>query len=316
MVKAKVFVTGGGGFVGRNLIKQLIADGYEVVAMTRSEGSKSTVEKLGAKNVHGDLSSVEELASAMKGCDAVFHIAALASLDGPWEIFERDNIVATENVVNGALKAGVRRLIHCSTEAVLCGENPIINADETAPYPNYPYGPYPKSKMISEQNVLEANGKNGIETLAVRPRIVWGKDDSNILPRLCDAVRTGEFKYINGGNYLTSTCHIDNLVEGMMKAYGKGKAGEVYFLTDGEPIEFRDFVVQMLATHGVDASKCWSIPSSLGYFLGWVGFIPKTYVRLWGEEVTVVDAKARREIGYQGKVTIAEGIKELKRLAQ
>mmetsp|Transcript_13526 Transcript_13526/g.24223 ORF Transcript_13526/g.24223 Transcript_13526/m.24223 type:complete len:317 (+) Transcript_13526:222-1172(+) len=310
----KVFVTGGGGFVGRNLIKWLVGNGYVVVAMTRSEASGKTVQDLGATKVQGDLSDVDEIVAGMGGCEAVFHCAALASLQGPWEVFKRDNIDATRNVIQACRNAGVKRLIHCSTEAVLCGENSIVNATEESPYPKHPCGPYPESKMISEIDVLEANDPDRLETVVVRPRIVWGRDDTNILPLLSEQVKNGRFMFINHGDFLTSVCHIDNLIEGLIKAYLNGEPGNSYFVTDGKPIKFREFVIKTLATQGVDASNCWSFPASLGYLASWFGLMSRTYVRLWGEEVTLVDNKARNEIGYEGRVTFEQGLQSLSTL--
>lgn len=137
-------------------------------------------------------------------------------------------------------------------------------------------------------------------------------------------MRTGRFRWFGGGRYLTSTCHVANCVEGMLLAAEKGRGGEAYFLTDGEPVEFRGFITAMLATQGVDAGER-TLPygvaatvASVGDLL-WGTFglggrppLTRTEVLLMGREVTVRDDKARRELGYEGRRSREEGLREMK----
>jgi nucleoside-diphosphate-sugar epimerase len=248
----------------------------------------------------------------MAGCDVVFHAAAHVKEHGKLDEFMRINVGGTERALAAAKAAGVKRFVHVGTEAVLAGGKPIVQADETWPYPKHPAGPYPITKGLAEAAVIAANS-DGFETVAIRPRFIWGKGDTSLLPQLVEAVKRKRFGWIGGGHYLTSTCHVANVVEGALLAADKGKPGAIYFLTDGTPVEFRDFITRMLATQGVDAGTRevprW-LAKSLAALTGWMANPPvtKSALALVGHEVTVVDAKARAELGYTGHVSIDAGL--------
>ncbi len=308
----QAFVTGGSGFVGRALIPALVARGVAVRALARSDAAAAAVVAAGATAVRGDLDDGTALVAGMTGCDVVFHAAAYVKPHGPLAEFLRANVEGTENVLTAARQAGVTRFVHIGTEAVLADGKPIVRADETRPRAARPAGAYPLTKGKAEAAVIAA-AKDGLATVVVRPRFIWGKGDTTLLPELKDAVARGRYAWIGGGRYLTSTCHVDNVVEGAIAAAERGRAGEIYFLTDGEPVEFRGFITELLATQGVTVGTR-SIPRwvarAIASVTGWMKVPPvtKTAIALVGHEVTVVDAKARRELGYTGAVTIAAGL--------
>jgi nucleoside-diphosphate-sugar epimerase len=314
------FVTGGSGFIGGELIRLLVAEGWQVRALGRSEAALARVASLGAQPVPGDIAagSIEGLA----GVDVVFHSAAWLA-GGDAALAEATNIGGTAAMLAAARAAGVARFVHVGTEAVLVGGPPIHNADETWPIPARPIGLYPATKAAAEKLVRAANAP-GFETIVVRPRFVWGKGDRTLLPRLAQAVTSGQFAWIGGGRYLTSTSHVSNVCEGLLKAARSGKPGGVYFVTDGAPIQFRAMVEALLETQGI-AAPTRSVPHALASLLasgaemawrvlGKAGepTLSRAVLRLIGEEVTVNDALARRELGYVGAVTRAEGLAELR----
>jgi nucleoside-diphosphate-sugar epimerase len=322
---ADAFVTGGSGFVGRNLIRELRRRSQGVRALARSREAARTVADAGAEPVRGDLDDAS-LAKAMQGCSVVFHAAAKVGDFGRESDFLRVNVQGTEHLLRAARQAKVPRFVHVSTEAVLVGGPPIVRADESWPLPERPIGLYPTTKGMAERAVLAAGGPD-LATMIVRPRFIWGRDDSTLLPRLVEAVRKRQFVWFAGGRYLTSTCHVANCCEGMLLAAERGRGGEIYFLTDGTPIEFRSFVTRLLATQGVTPGNL-SIPRGVARAAGaalealWSGLglsgsppLTRTAVRLVGEEVTVVDAKARRELGYQARLSVEEGLRELEAAA-
>jgi nucleoside-diphosphate-sugar epimerase len=257
------------------------------------------------------------MTAAMRGCDTVFHAAAHVEQHGPLATFMAINVGGTENALAAARASGVKRFVHIGTEAVLADGKPIVRADETVPRAYRPAGPYPFTKGLAESAVLEGNGE-GLETVVVRPRFIWGKGDTSLLPQIVEAVKRGRFGWLGGGRYLTSTCHVDNVVEGALLAAERGRPAEIYFLTDGAPVEFRDFMTRLLATQGVDASRVRDVPIWLARLVavatGWMKQPPvtKTALALVGHEVTVDDAKARRELGYQAKTTIEAGLAAMK----
>jgi nucleoside-diphosphate-sugar epimerase len=322
----KVFVTGGSGFVGRNLIATLVARGDSVVALARSPQAVATVRALGAEAAHGDLDDVPAMRAGMAGAAVVIHCAAKVEDWGDPAEFHRINVLGTQQVMEAARAAGVPRVVHISTEAVLVDGTPIRNADETRPRALKPVGLYPASKGQAEAVALAANGQ-GLEVVAVRPRFIWGKGDTAILPKLIEVMQKKQFAWFSGGHNLTSTCHVRNVCEGALLAAERGRPGEIYFLTDGEPVEFRAFITAMAQSQGVDPGSR-EIPRGLIYALAAVGeflwtwlplkgrpLVTRSAILLTGNEVTVNDAKARREIGYRGLVSREAGLAEMRAAA-
>ena len=145
--------------------------------------------------------------------------------------------------------------MHVGTEAALVDGNALVNADETWPLKPDSRAYYPRSKARAEQAVVAANGAGGMETVVVRPRFVWGPGDTTLLPGIVELIRSGKFAWVGGGGNLTSTAHVDNVVEGLVLAAEKGRGGEAYFVTDGDPIPFREMITALVATQGVEPGK-------------------------------------------------------------
>ncbi|ADO74280.1 NAD-dependent epimerase/dehydratase family protein [Stigmatella aurantiaca] len=318
----RAFVTGGSGFVGQRLIATLREQGHTVKALGRSEAARAEVLRAGAEPCEGDLSSPEALQRGMEGCEVVFHAAAVVKMWCPRaEIFDA-NVRGTEHVLEAARSVGIQRLVHVSTEAVLMDGTLLSRADETWPLPSHPVGDYASTKSAAERLVLSVNSP-GFTTVVVRPRFIWGKGKDPALAAVTEAVRSGRFWWIDGGHYQTSTCHVANCVEGMLLAAEKGKGGQAYFLTDGEPVDFREFMTALLKAQGVEPGGK-SLPRWLGMGMATVGEALWTFLRLpgrppatraemlvVGQEVTVSDAKARQELGYTGRMTREKGFQEL-----
>ncbi|MGH7289207.1 MAG: NAD-dependent epimerase/dehydratase family protein, partial [Myxococcota bacterium] len=194
--------------------------------------------------------------------------------------------------------------------------------DERMPLPARPLGLYPLSKGLAERRALAANGP-ALTTVVVRPRFIWGRGDSVLLPGLIAAMKSGAWFWFGGGRHRTSTCHVRNVCAGTLLAAEKGRGGEVYFLTDGEPVEFRDFVTRLVRTQGVEP-PAREIPLWVGDVLATGGelvwgalrlsgqpLLARTAMNLFFREVTVRDAKARGELGYQPVVSLEDGLAEL-----
>ena len=319
---APAFVTGGSGFIGQVLIRRLVADGHEVRALARSQGSAATVEAAGAQPVNGDLDDMASLATGAAGCALAFHAAAAVLEWGPREEFVRGNVTGTANVLAAARRAGVRRVVHVGTEAALLAGQPLVNADETAPLRPDSKAYYTATKAEAERLVREASA-DGFETVVLRPRLVWGRGDTTLLPEVVKAVEAGKFAWIGGGRHLTSTTHVDNTVEGMVLAAERGRPGEAYFVTDGDPVVFREFVTELLATQGVEAPSR-SMPRPLAHavaaggeglwrLLRLKGAPPVTRLAYWlsALEATIDVTKARSELGYEPVTSIPDGMAAL-----
>ncbi len=320
------FVTGGSGFIGGRLITRLVADGWKVRALARSDASAAAVEALGAEAVRGDLDDRDSMAAGAEGCDVTFHLAAHLGEWGPWEEFERGNVTGTRNALAASEAAGVRRFVHCGTEAALMAGEPLVNVDETAPLRPDSKAPYPATKARAEQAVRSAN-REGFETVVVRPRFVWGEGDTTLLPVMKEMIEKGRFAWIGGGGNRTDITHVDNVVEGLVLAAERGAPGEAYFVTDGEPVVFREFVTELLATKGVEPPDR-SLPGALAGPLATVseaawrllplpGAPPMSRFTSWvlTQECTIDISKARRDLGYEPVVAREQGLAEMRAAA-
>jgi nucleoside-diphosphate-sugar epimerase len=317
------FVTGGSGFIGGRLIERLRRDGWSVKALARSPSSAEKVRSLGAEPVEGDLEDMQALRRGAEGCSLAFHAAAHLGEWGSREDFERVNVAGTRNVLSASREAGVRRFVHVGTEAALIAGQPLVNADETAPLRPDSNALYCATKAIAEQAVRDANG-DALETVVVRPRLVWGRGDTTIMPSLVKAIEAGRFAWIGGGRHRTSTTHVDNTVHGLVLGAEKGQPGGVYFVTDGEPVVFREFITELVATQGVEAPDR-NMPAPLAgaaavasegiwRALRLKSTPPITRLAVWlsSQECTIDISRARSELGYNPVRTIADGMSELR----
>ncbi len=320
---AIVFVTGGSGFIGGRLIERLVADGHAVRALARSDGAAAKVRERGAEPVNGDLSDRAAMRAGAEGCELAFHAAAMLGDWGKREDFERGNVEGTRNALEATASAGVRRFVHVGTEAALLAGEPLVNVDETAPLrPDSP-ALYSSTKARAEQLVLNANRDGTFETVVVRPRFVWGRGDTALLPAMVQMVKAGRFAWVGGGKNRTSITHVDNVVEGLILGATKGRPGNAYFVTDGEDVVFKEFVSALLATQNVTPPSR-NVPVGVAHALAVAGETawralplpgepPLTRFAYWvtSQECTIRINKARDQLGYKPIRTRAEGLAEL-----
>ena len=313
------FVTGGSGFVGTALIRRLAADGWTVRALARSPEAEAKVRKAGAEAVRGDLLDAGALERGARGAGVAFHSAARLGDFGPWKEFRRVNVDGTKAVIAACRAAGVKRLVHVGTEAALMHGQPLVAVDEHYPLALRSRAPYSATKAAAEAAVIEANG-DGLETVVVRPRFVWGAGDTTLLPIIVAMARSGRLRWIGGGRQLTSTTHVDNTVEGLVLAAERGVPGNAYFVTDGSPVVFREFVSALLATQGVQAPEgelplpvaraVARVSETAWRLLPLPGAPPVASFSVWasGLEATIDDTKARTQLGYRPPMTRDHGL--------
>jgi nucleoside-diphosphate-sugar epimerase len=316
------FVTGGSGFIGGALIERLRAEGWTVRALARSDTAAARVGELGAEPVRGDLEDRRALEEGAAGCEVAFHCAAKVDDWGEPEEFERLNVFGTQNTLDACIAAGVRRFVHAGTEAALSAGQPLVNVTEDAPLrPDSPIL-YAASKARAEQRVRAANG-DGIETVVIRPRFVWGRGDTTLLPELIQLVESGRFRWIGGGAQLTDTTNVENTVEGLWLGAAKATPGSVYFVTDGEPVVFREFLTSWLGTQGVSipdqtvptavADAAAAVAERAWRLLRRPGSPPLTRLAVWlsSKECTLDITRAKRELGYKPVVSREQGLAAL-----
>ncbi|PTY36246.1 epimerase [Saccharospirillum sp. MSK14-1] len=322
MTTTSYFLTGGSGYIGRNLIRFLTAQGHAVNALARSEKSAAMIETLGAKAVRGDVLD-SHLAEVMAGCAVLIHAAADTDHDNRSKTQYQTNVDGTRNVLDSARRAGIKKALVLSTESVLLTGKPLHHINEDQPIPAKAIGEYSRSKAAAERQAL-AFAAEDFQVIVVRPRFVWGRDDTTALPHLVAAAESGQLAWIDGGHYQTSTTHIHNLCVGIECALANGKNGEVYFITDDEPVEFRQFATDLLATQDV-AVPDKTVPLRLlktlasgGDFLSRIsggvirGPVTRQSLATSAFEVTLDINKAKTELGYQPAISRADGLAELK----
>jgi len=315
----KILVTGGSGFLGARLIPELVEEGHEVFALARSASSDKKVRALGATPARGDLEHAERL--SLPTMDAIIHAAARFRFAGPREPYFRTNVTGTRALLEAAKVSGAKTFVHVSAAGVIMDDrgSPIRDADENArTYPNS-FSGYLASKAQGEAWVLAAD-KPGFRTIALRPSAIWGPGDpfSREIP---DAIGSGRFAFINRGDYPFSTCHVDNVVEAIRLALDHGTGGRAYFVNDRETTTFRDFIAKLAALQDLSIEKVRSIPYRLAFTLGRLMELgaalvrsdkdpplTRSMIRMIGREMTTSDAAARRDLGYIGKVSRADGL--------
>jgi len=323
----KVLVTGGAGFLGQALCKALQAQGHEVTSFQRSHSP--ALEAMGVRQLRGDLADGAAVRDALAGQDAVFHNAAKAGAWGSEASYVDANVTGTRNVLAAMRAHGIGKLVYTSTPSVThSGRTPVEGGNET----NTPYGsgfkaPYPATKLVAEKEVLAANGPT-LATVALRPRLIWGPGDTQLLPRLVERARAGRLRFINGGHNRMDTTYIDNAAQAHVDAFnslapGAPCAGKAYFISNGEPRPVRDTVNDMLAAAGVPPVT-GNVPYGVAYAAGAVletiwrlfrigGEPPMT--RFLAEQLSTPHwydiSAARRDFGYVPRVSTAEGLERL-----
>jgi nucleoside-diphosphate-sugar epimerase len=316
----KIFITGATGFVGGAIARRLAPDNW-VLAMVRGSGSDEKIKALGVRPVLCTLESIGE--AMLRECDVVIHCAAYVEPWGRYQDFYHVNVEGTQRMLDMARKAGVKRFIFIGTEAALFAGQDMLDINETYPYPHKSPYHYSETKKLAERLVLEANDPGKFETISIRPRMVWGPGDETLLPNLVEMVDSGRFRWIDGGDYLTSTCHIYNLVDAVLLAMERGKGGEAYFITDKEVSTMRQFMTQWIQTAGRNPGNK-SVPGWLARFMGWLfeGIwklfrirkkppVTRFAAAIMSAHCTIRSDKAAVDLGYSPAVTVEEGMKML-----
>ncbi len=323
----KILVTGGGGFLGHALCKGLVEQGHEVASYNR--GHYRTLEPLGVHQIQGDLANRDALVAACAGVEAVFHNAAKAGAWGSYESYHLANVVGTDNVLAGCRAHGIGRLIYTSTPSVTHrATHPVEGGTaDTVPYGEDFKAPYATTKTIAEKAVLAANGPD-LATVALRPRLIWGPGDQQLLPRLASRAKAGRLRFVGGGHNVIDTTYIDNAAQAHFDAFahlapGAACAGRAYFISNGEPKPVREIVNALLRAAGAPTVEK-SLPFGAAYAIGaaceWLWPLLRLkdeppLTRFLAEQLSTTHwysmAPATRDFGYMPRVTIEEGLKRL-----
>jgi nucleoside-diphosphate-sugar epimerase len=316
----RIFISGASGFIG-GAIAQALASEHEVLAMSRSDKSDLRIKELGVESLRCDLATLEK--GDIPDCDAVVHCAAYVESWGTRELIWQINVEGTERILSAARAAGARRFLHMSTEAVLWRGQDLIDVTEEHPYPDHTPYLYSETKAEAERIVRAANENDGMQTVILRPRFVWGPGDQTLAPEIESMVEKGAFMWIDGGRARTSTTHIDNLVHGAKLVLERGKGGEAYFVTDGEVRSFREFLPELMRAYGVELGER-SMPSAIARPAAalieavWRTLRPSSAPPLTRHAIDLMCCdcilridKIENELGYKPVVSVVEGLRQL-----
>ncbi len=321
----KVLVTGGGGFLGSALVALARGRGLPVRSFARRHHAH--LEKLGVEQIQGDVADASIVEAAVAGCQTVFHTAAKAGLWGPERDYERVNMQGTRNVIAACRRSGARRIIFTSSPSVVFDGKAMAGADESAPYPSRFDAAYPRTKALAEQLIVASNSAD-LAAVSIRPHLIWGPGDNNLLPRIISRARSGRLRRIGRGEPLIDPIYIENAAMAHFLAADKLEpgspiAGKVYFVTQGEIIPLWTMIDRLLAAAGMplvrrSITRPVAIATAglleLGYFVSGQSAEPPLTRFLVRQLSTThwfkIDA-ARRDLGYEPRVSIDEGMRLL-----
>ena len=324
----KTFVTGANGFLGLYLAEQLRARGDDVRALVRQPCAE--LSAIGAELVLGDLRDAECVARACRGIDVVYHVAGVAGIWGDWEHFYGINTQGTEHVIAGCRRQGVGRLVYTSSPSVTFDGSDQSGVDETVPYPSRWLCHYSHTKALAEQRVLEASGgAGGLVTCALRPHLIWGPRDRQLIPRLLERARLGRLRRVGDGSNRVDTVYVENAAAAHWQAAdalaqpNSPVAGKAYFLSQGEPVRCWDWINEILelaglppVRRGVSFRAAWLAGAALERLYGWLGrreepvmtrFLAAQLAKDHFFDITA----AQRDFGYRATISTAEGLRRL-----
>jgi nucleoside-diphosphate-sugar epimerase len=291
-----VFITGASGFIGGKLAERLLGEGRSVRVLSRRPLPE--LEKLGAEVFRGDLADLAVLRRGCEGVGTVFHVAGRVGVWGPDAEFFRVNVEGTDNVIVACRAAGVRRLVYTSSPSVVYNGRDLAGVDESAPLCTQAPCAYPTSKAAAERLVAEANSPD-LATVSLRPHLVWGPGDKNVVPRVLDLARRGRLKIIGSGQNKVDVTHITNVVDAHLLAEQalanchlicdnkpdassglchvlsdtpvgpRPPGGKAYFITNGEPVVLWDWINELLRGMGIPEIK-QHVPLGAAYAAGGV----------------------------------------------
>jgi len=305
----KAFVTGGTGFIGSRLVRRLRERGDDVVALVRSPDKAEDLRDQGVELVQGDLSSEQAIRDGVKGCDAVFHVAAVYKVGIPTserESMWESNVGGTERVLDAAIEAGVPRIVYVSTVAVFGNTSGNV-VDESYHRPGDDFlSCYDETKYRSHQVALDRIAK-GAPIVIVQPGGVYGPGDHSELGNIIDQTRTGKLRMLMFPDTGFNLVHVDDVADGILRAYDQGAVGESYVL-GGQIARMRDLIEKVAEIAGRKAPKrempvaAMKMAIPIGPLVGKaMGFPPnlRELIRTSdGVTYWATDDKARRELGY------------------
>ncbi len=321
----KVLVTGGTGFLGYYIVKQLLELEATVTVLTRRPELEQHDVKLIV--ISGDICDAPVVLRACEGNDTVFHVAAKTGIWGTWDSFYRPNVLGTQNVISACQEMGVSKLIFTSSPSVVFDNTNHEGDDETLPYPLEYENNYSHTKALAEQIVLKSNSAK-LSTVALRPHLIWGPRDNNLLPRLIARAKAGRLIQIGDGTNKVDLTYVEDAARAHLLACNAldsplktRVAGSVYFISQDEPVLLWTWIKNLLHQLKLPPIK-HKIPKSVAravgglmefgfYMFNSAGEPPMT--RFLASSLAMSHyydiSKAKRDLGYQPQFSMTEALK-------
>lgn len=320
----RALVTGSNGFVGKHLVRALAARGDDVVALDLSAWEEPQPR---VQSVTADLRDADALLKAAQGVDVVFHVASRIQTrkTGAQEVHDV-NVGGTRNLMAACRAHGVARFVYVSSASVVYGGADLENGDESLPYPTHFHAPYAETKAQAEREILEASDEQ-LATCSIRPHIIFGPGDTRFFPAVLGRARSGKLKaYVGDAEKMSDFTYVGNLVDSLLMAAdalepGGKLAGQAYFVTNGEPMAFWEFVGRLLDGMGLSRPS-FRVPYPIAF--GAAAFretmdamrgiatseesLTRFTIRYLTTHHYFSNAKAARDFGYAPRIDLAEGI--------
>lgn len=321
----KALVTGGGGFLGGAIVRQLVTRGDNVRSFSRK--TYPTLTELGVDQAVGDLADARAVKKAVSGCDIVFHAGAKAGAWGPYKAYYTANVIGTQHILEACRACGVKHLVYTSSPSVVFNGKDMEGVDESAPYADHFDAPYPETKAKAEKMVLQANN-NSLATVALRPHLIFGPGDPHLMPRIAAKARAGKLRIIGNGDNKIDIVYVDNAAKAHIlagdKLYpGSSIAGKVYFISNGDPRPIKSLFNKIMELHDLPPVKR-RVPPALAYSGGWLlekvyrllGILQEPLVtRFLAKELSTAHwfdiMAARKDLGYRPEISIEEGFRRV-----
>ncbi len=267
-----ILVTGGGGFLGQYICRDLVAAGHSVTSLSRCH--HKLLDSFNIKTMVCDLSNELEVQTlVLDGFDAVIHTAAKAGVWGRPEDFYKINFIGTKNLLAKVTESGIKYFIYTSSPSVVFGNQDIIDGDESIQYPQRFYTEYAKTKAMAESMVLNANN-DAFKTIAIRPHLIWGPGDPHLIPRLIERAKAGKLKQVGTGNNLVDITYVENASMAHIQALSalstnRCSGGNAYFIGQEKPVYLWSFIKEILRQNNI-ADSLPRVNFKLAYLLGFL----------------------------------------------
>jgi len=322
----QALVTGGGGFLGSNIVRMLLDKGITVRSLQRSDSPD--LKKLGVEIIRGDISDRDTVINAAEGCDVIFHVAAKAGVWGDYDDYYQCNVTGTKNIIDACKAHNIQKLIYTSSPSIVFAGEDEENINESTPYAEHFLTAYQKTKALAEQMVLAANNET-LATVALRPHLIWGLGDPHLAPRIIERAKAGRLRLVGKQNNLVDSTYIDNAALAHLLAAealetNSNCAGKAYFISNDEPIPMKELINRILTVANLPPVTK-TIPTQLAYTIGMMmEFVYRIFKLKEEPAMTRFIAKqlscahwydltaAKNDLGYQAKVTIDDGMEKLR----